>query len=142
MKCICFGYMDATKSGAMSERELSAALAECFEYDNGLRQKGELVGGEVLQEAHSAKTLRQRNGKVSVADGPFADNKEQLAGMLSLEARDIEHAVRLMSGHPSVRMGMSWEIRPVADMTAIMAGGEGRHSAGKEQRSSSKRVRR
>jgi hypothetical protein len=138
MKYICFGYMDSEKAAAMSESELSAALAECFEYDSALRKKGELVGGEVLQEPRHAKTLRQGSGKVSVGDGPFANSKERLTGILSLETTDIEHAVRLMSGHPSLRMSMSWEIRPVADMATVMKGTEPRRWAEKANHSRSK----
>ena len=115
MKYVCLGYMDQKKSEAMSDTELKAALAECFEYDDALRQKGHLVGGEVLQSPRKAATLRWRSGTVSVTDGPFAETKEQLVGILSLQVKGISQAIRLMSKHPSVRMGMCWEIRPAAE---------------------------
>ena len=130
MKYICLGYMSEKKSEAMSDAELDAALAECFEYDSVLREKGHLIGGEVLQSPRSAKSLRWRSGKVSVAEGPFAVAREQLTGILSLQVPNLRHAVRLMSKHPSVRMGMCWEIRPTADMTTVMKENGRRRSDG------------
>jgi len=121
MKYICLGYMSEKKSEAMSDAELDAALAECFEYDTVLREKGHLIGGEVLQSPRSAKSLRWRSGKVSVADGPFAEAREQLTGILSLQVPNLRHAIRLMSKHPSVRMGICWEIRPATDTSPIVA---------------------
>ena len=87
-------------------------IDECITYDGELRKNGHFIDGEALQSVRSATTLRQKNGKVSVTDGPFAETKEQLGGILILEARDLNHAIQLMSRHPSVRMGGTWEIRP------------------------------
>jgi hypothetical protein len=68
-----------------------------------LRNKGHFAGGEALQSANTAKTLRWRDGKVTVTDGPYAETKEQLGGILVLEARDLNHAIELMSRHPGVK---------------------------------------
>src|SRR5262245_31387673 len=102
MKYICLGYLDETKWDALSESERNAVLDECFAYDDLLRRNGHFTGGEALQSAQNATTLRYRNGKVSVTDGPYAETKEQLGGILILEARDLDHAVELMSKHPGV----------------------------------------
>ena len=69
--------------------------------------------------------LRYQNGKVSVTDGPYAETKELLGGLLILEARDLNHAIQLLSKHPGVKMG-PWEIRPVEDITPMIRESERR----------------
>ena len=131
MKYICLGYMDERRWGAMTEGERNTFLDECFTYDDELRKNGHFVGGEALQNARNATTLRWRDDKVSVTDGPFAETKEQLGGILLLEATDLNRAIQLMSRHPSIRMGGCWEIRPAADLSAMVAESERRRSRGK-----------
>jgi hypothetical protein len=87
-------------------------MEECFAYDDELRRGGHFAGGEALQSATQAVTLRWRGGEVAVTDGPYAETKEQLGGILILEARDLNHAIQLMSKHPGVRLGGPFEIRP------------------------------
>lgn len=120
MKYICLGYMDEGKWELMSDSERNTFMDRCFSYDDELRRNGHFVGGEALQSAGSATMLRHRDGRVVISDGPFAETKEQIGGIMILEAADLNHAVRLMSQHPSVRMGGSWEIRPAADLTALL----------------------
>jgi hypothetical protein len=123
MKYICLGYMDETFMEKMNESERNAFIDECFGYDVILKEKGHFVDGEALQEARDATTLRWRNGKVSITDGPFAETKEQIGGLMVLEADDLNHAIQLMSSHPSLRLGKgngSWEIRPAADLSAMV----------------------
>ena len=72
-----------------------------------------------------ATTLRWRNGKVSITDGPYAETKEQIGGILILEARDLNHAIQLMSKHPGVKAG-PFEIRPAADLTEMVRESEQR----------------
>ena len=121
MKYICLGYMDEKKWEAMTESGVNAFIDDCFAYDDVLRKNGHFVGGEALQRAHHATTLKWRDGKVSVTDGPFTETKEQLGGLMVLEAPDLNRAIQLMSNHPSVPMGGCWEIRPAADLAAMMA---------------------
>lgn len=109
MKFICLGYADPSRFESMSKEELSSGMEDCFAYDDELRRGGHFVGGEALQ--FGGVTLRTRNGKVDVTNGPFAETKEQLGGILILEARDLNHAIALMSKHPGVRFG-PFEIRP------------------------------
>ena len=115
MKFICLGYADPAKFAAMSEAQGKAAMEECFAYDDVLRRGGHFVGGEALQTADQAVTLRHRDGRAEITDGPFAETKEQLGGILILEADDMAHAVELMSKHPGIKYG-PFEIRP-ADET-------------------------
>ena len=119
MKYICLGYMDPKKWETMSEGERNAFIDECFAYDDVLRKNGHFVGGEALQGPQNATTLRFQNGKVSVTDGPYAETKEQLGGILILQAKDLNHAILLMSKHPGVRGG-SFEIRPTEDLTQMI----------------------
>ena len=127
MKYICLGYMEANKFETMSESERNAFIDACFTYDDVLRKNGHFVGGEALQSARNAATLRFRNGKVMVTDGPYAETKEQLGGILVLEARDLNHAIQLISKHPGVKVG-PFEIRPVDDLSAKVAESERRRS--------------
>lgn len=115
MRFICLGYGDPAVFGSMSKEEMDAAMDECFAYDDELRRGGHFVGGEALQEPNSAVTLRYSSKGVEVTDGPYAETKEFLGGILILEARDLNHAIALMSKHPGVRFG-PFEIRP-ADET-------------------------
>jgi hypothetical protein len=130
MKYICLGYYEEKKWETMPESERNALMDECLAYDDELKKNGHFVGGEALQSAHNAITLRWRNGKVTVTDGPFAETKEQLGGLLVLEARDLNHAIQLMSKHPGVKAG-PFEIRPADDITAIVAESERRRNAQK-----------
>ena len=129
MKYICLGYIEPNKFEAMSESEQKAMLDECFSYDELLKKNGHFAGGEALQGPNTAMTLRWKNGKVSVTDGPYAETKEQIGGILILEARDLNHAVQLMSKHPGVKAG-PFEIRPAADLTEMVHESERRR--GKE----------
>ncbi|MGH9883641.1 MAG: YciI family protein, partial [Pyrinomonadaceae bacterium] len=98
-------------------------MEECFAYDDVLRKNGHFVGGEALQSARTATTLRYQNGKVLITDGPFAETKEQLGGILVLEAKDMNHAIQLMSQHPGVRLGGPFEIRAAHEViNALVAG--------------------
>lgn len=130
MKYICLGYIEEGKWETLSESEQQALMDECFAYDDVLRAGGHFVGGEALQSARNAITLRWREGKVSATDGPYAETKEQLGGILILEARDLNHAIQLMSEHPGVKVG-PFEIRPADDLTAMVAASARRRAAAK-----------
>jgi hypothetical protein len=130
MKYICLGYMDPKKWKTMSESEVNTFVDECFTYDDTLKKNGHFAGGEALQGPESATTLRFQKGKVSVTDGPYAETKEQLGGILILEAKDLNHAIQLMSKHPGVRGG-PFEIRPAADLTDMIRESERRRSVSK-----------
>ena len=113
MKYIVLGYFPE-KFEAMSESERNAMFDDCFTYDDELRKNGHWAGGEALQPANTAMTVSWKNGKVAVTDGRYAETKEQMGGILVLEARDLNHAIQLISQHPGVKSG-PFEIRPAAD---------------------------
>ena len=87
-------------------------------------------GDHALQGPQTATTLRWKNGKASITDGPYAETKEQIGGILVLEARDLNHAIQLMSKHPGVKAG-PLEIRPAADLTEIIRESEQRRGGAK-----------
>ena len=126
MKYIGLGYYDKGKHERMTEGEKDAMFDTCFAYDEHLRANGHWGGGEALQPAETALTLYWKNGKVATTDGPYAETKEQLGGILVLEARDMNHAVQLMTQHPSLKYGNIFEIRPVGDMSELMKASERR----------------
>jgi hypothetical protein len=127
MKFVCLGYIAPSKFESMSEREREAMLDECFGYDDVLRNNGHFALGQALQGPATAATLRWKDGKVAVTDGPYAETKEQLGGILVLEARDLNHAIELMSKHPGVKAG-PFEIRPAADLSEMVRVSEERRA--------------
>jgi len=121
MKFVCLGYCIDGSLAAMSESERKTFLEGCFAYDDELRRGGHFLGGEALQTAQNAATVRWKSGEVVVTDGPYTETKEQIGGILFLEARDLKHAIQLMSKHPGVRAG-GFEIRPAnEEINALIA---------------------
>ncbi len=115
MKYVCLGFIDETKFAEIPQADAQRMMEECFAYDDELRQGGHFLGGEALDSVRNAVTLRMKNGEVEVTDGPFVETRETLGGILLLEARDLNHAIALMSKHPGVRMG-PFEIRPANEV--------------------------
>ena len=111
MKYVCLGFIDETKFAQIPPEDAQRMVEACFAYDDVLRRGGHFLGGEALDSVRNAVSLRMKDGRVEVTDGPFVETKETLGGILLLEARDLNHAISLMSKHPGVRMG-PWEIRP------------------------------
>ena len=127
MKYICLGYLEPGKFENMSESERNATLDECFRYNDELRKNGNLLAEEPLQPPHTAVTVSWKNGEVAVTDGPYAETKEQLGGIQVLEARDLNHAIQLISQSPGVKLRCGTiEIRPAADINEIMRESEQR----------------
>jgi hypothetical protein len=129
MRFACLAYAVEAKWEALSDKDRAAAYEACHAYGDELRRGGHLVGGEALQSVRNAVTIRHRDGKVAVTDGPYAETKEQLGGLLILEARDLNHAIQLMSAHPGARNG-TLEVRAIADTAYAKGGPEARlHAA-------------
>ena len=120
VKYLCFGYYDKGKFDGMTESERNAMFDSCFEYDDHLRAGGHWVGGEALQGPETALTLDRKSGRLAMTDGPYAETKEQLGGLLILEARDMNHAAQLIGQHPALAYGNTFEIRPAGDMSDVM----------------------
>jgi hypothetical protein len=114
MKFAFLGYSSEKFWSTMSKSEQEAMLDDCFTYDSKLLKAGRMIGdGVPLQAARTARTLSWQTGAVIVTDGPFAETKELLGGIGVLEARDMAHAIELLSKHPGLQYGATFEIRPI-----------------------------
>ena len=105
MKYLCLVYGEEQAMQAMDDRH-------CVAFDEEVRKSGHCIASEALQPVASATTVRVRNGKVSVTDGPFAETKECLAGFYMIEARDLNEAIQIASRIPPAQVG-SIEVRPI-----------------------------
>ncbi len=117
MKYLCLVYGEEKKLETMPD-------SECLEYDAALRESGHCLASEALQPVHTATTVRVRNGKVSITDGPFAETKEQLAGFYLIEARDLNEAIQLAAKIPPAHVG-SIEVRPIRPIREMAAQADG-----------------
>ena len=108
MKYACLVYLEPGKLHAVPD-------SECAASGDKLRQRGQLVAAEALQPIDTATTVRVRNGKVSITDGPFAETKEQLGGFILIEARDLNEAIQVAAKIPLARRG-SIEVRPIKEL--------------------------
>lgn len=113
MKYLCLGYYEERAWRALPEGDRQSLLEECRAYDEALWKNGYYLCGNALPGASGTITLRFEHGKVSVTEGPFCQSREQLGGILVLEAKDLNHAIQLMSRLPCMQMGGCLEIRPV-----------------------------
>jgi hypothetical protein len=110
MKYLCLVYLE--------EKELeNLPDEECMAYDESLAASGQRIAAEALESVQTATTVRVRNGKVSITDGPFAETKEALAGFYLIDAADLNDAIRIASRIPPARVG-SIEVRPVRQLVA------------------------
>ena len=108
MKYLCLVYLEPDKLHAVPDRE-------CADCGNGFRKEGLLIAAEALQPVDTATSVRVRNGKVSITDGPFTETNEMLAGFYLIEARDVNDAIRVASKIPPAREG-SIEVRPIREL--------------------------
>jgi hypothetical protein len=133
MKYVCLGFFDEPAFARIPPADTQKMMEECSAYDEELRRSGHFLCGEALDSVRNAVTLRMKDGEVQVADGPFSEITETLGGILLVEARDLNHAIALLSKHPAVRMRITtFEIRPanetmnplVAERSAAVANEE------------------
>lgn len=125
MKYLCLVYLDEKRLGELPDED-------CVEFDTAIRKSGHCVASEALESVQTATTVRVRDGRTSVTDGPFAETKEQLAGFYMIEARDLNEAVRIASGIPPARVG-SIEVRPVRPIRETVAAARGNKTADKRR---------
>src|SRR5260221_9036044 len=113
MKYLCLVYLDEKRLVELPDKD-------CVEYDASIRESGHCIASEALQSVQTATTVRVRNGKVSVTDGPFAETKEQLAGFYLVDARDLNEAINIAAKIPPARVG-SVEVRPIRPIRETVA---------------------
>jgi hypothetical protein len=114
MKYLCLAYEEEQKLNALSEGEWHALREETLAYVEELRKRGQYVTSAALQSVHTATTVRVRDGRLSATDGPFAETKETLGGIVLIEARDLNDAIQVAANWPSARIG-SIEVRPIEE---------------------------
>lgn len=112
MKFLCLAYEEQRVLDELSEPEWHLLRAETIGYVERLRRNGHLIDTRPLQSATRASTVRVRNGKPTITDGPFAETKEQIGGYFLIEAADYEEALRIAGEWPSARFG-TIEVRPI-----------------------------
>src|SRR5271168_4409892 len=94
-----------------------ALIDESLAYDDTLRKGGHFIAAQALESVQAATTVRLRNGKVSITDGPFAETNEQIGGFILIEAKDLNEAIQLASKIPVIRLG-GIEVRPIKELVA------------------------
>ena len=112
MKYLCLAYEQESTLNALSKSEWDVLRSETLNYVEELRNRGILMAAEPLQSVHTASTVRVRDGKVTITDGPFAETKETLGGFFMIQAKDLNEALQIASKWPSARFG-SIEVRPL-----------------------------
>ena len=113
MKYLFLIYSDPIAMQQRPPEEMASLSAEYAAYSRSIQESGHWLGGNRLEPALTATTVRVRGGKLSTTDGPFAETKEQLGGFYLVEAKDLNEAIQLASRIPGARIG-SIEVRPVA----------------------------
>src|SRR5947208_169002 len=101
----------------LSEAERRQIYAEYGQFSQQIKASGNHVGGSQLQPTSAATSVRVRNGKRLVTDGPFAETREQLGGYYLVEAKDLDEAIAIAARIPSARMG-TIEVRPLVEVAA------------------------
>jgi hypothetical protein len=112
MKYLCLIYDDESLWERMPKAETDGVMREYMSFTADIGRSGHMLGGEQLQPTSAATTVRVREGRTVVSDGPFAETKEQLGGFYLIEARDLNEAIQVAARIPSARLG-SIEVRPV-----------------------------
>jgi hypothetical protein len=123
MNYLCLVYLDEKRLDELPDED-------CVAYDTAIRKSGHCVASEALESVQTATTVRVRDGKTSVTDGPFAETKEQLAGFYMIDAKDLNEAIRIASGIPPARVG-SIEVRPIRPIRDAVAAAEAQQRATK-----------
>ena len=120
MKYLCLAYADEKAMDGWSQERMNAEIDKALAYDDVLRAKGHFIAAEALEPVSLTTTLRKRNGKIVMTDGPFIESKEQLAGFYLIEAANLEEALRLARDIPCASIG-TIEVRPICDLSAQKA---------------------
>jgi hypothetical protein len=118
MKFIALIYIDPSLMAALPEGEADTMLRDCFAHADEMQRQGKVLESRMLEDAPTARSIRQRKGRVSVVDGPFAEAKEVLGGFNLIEAEDMDEALRIAAEFPWSSIGCV-EVRPVRDIDAV-----------------------
>ncbi len=113
MKYLCLVYLDEHQLDSLPDED-------CVAYDATIRDSGHCLASEALQPVQTATTVRVRDGKTHITDGPFAETKEQLTGFYLIEAKDLDEAIAIAARIPPARAG-SIEVRPIRPIRETVA---------------------
>jgi hypothetical protein len=111
-------YNDTSMLDALPASQYDARMRNCLAHADELRQEGQLLESQMLEDATTAKSVRIRSGRRTVVDGPFAETKEVLGGFNIIEAEDMDEAVRIAAEFPWAQTGCV-EVRPVRDIESV-----------------------
>jgi hypothetical protein len=114
VKYLCLMYIDECRAAGLTAAEMDAVQQECALFREELHAGGRFIASAKLAPAREAATVRAREGRISVTDGPFAETGEQLGGFYLIEARDLNEAIQVAARVPPGRLG-SVEVRPLAE---------------------------
>jgi hypothetical protein len=117
MKYMLLIYDDEQVWAKMGASEQEKLFGEYMGFTESIKQSGHYISGAPLQPIATATSVRIRNDKQLVTDGPFAETQEQLGGYYLVDARDLNEAIAIAARIPSVRLG-TIEIRPVMELGA------------------------
>jgi len=113
MKYLCLVYLDENRLNELPDED-------CVDFDTSIRSSGHCLASEALQSVHTATTVRVREGRTLITDGPFAETKEQLSGFYMIEAENLDAAIRIATQIPPARVG-SIEVRPIRPIRETVA---------------------
>jgi hypothetical protein len=120
MQYLLLVYTDAELLDKLPAEEFNAEMRHCLQQADARMAQGKVLGFQQLQPASTARTVRSRDGRATVLDGPFAETKEMLAGFTLIEADSMDEAVRMAHDQPWTKYG-SIEVRPVGDLAEMRA---------------------
>ena len=119
MKYMLLTYLHETAWLSLSEAEQQEMMAECAPHVEQLLANGKFLGGAPLHPTSTAATVRLRDGKRLVTDGPFAETREQLGGYTLIDAKDFDEAIGIAAGFLGTRGPAIIEIRPVVELKGL-----------------------
>jgi hypothetical protein len=122
MRYVCLVYLDEETFAPWTEAEQGKLIDEALDSDDALRRGGNYVDSNALESPSAAISVRVRDGRLSTTDGPFAETKEHLSGFITIEARDLNEAIRLAGTIPMARYG-TIEVRPVRELERYASDG-------------------
>lgn len=118
MQYLLLIYTDASLLEALPEGEADRMMRHCFAGADEMKAQGQLLQSQQLEAPEQARSVRIRDGRLSVSDGPFAETREMLGGFNLIEADSLEQAVEIASRFPWASAGCV-EVRPIRDMDAV-----------------------
>jgi hypothetical protein len=118
MQYLLLVYIDPPLLAAAPPGEFETEMRGCLQHADELQQQGTLLGSQQLEDPCTARSVRVRDGKTRIVDGPFSETREVLAGFNLVEADSLEDAVRIAQEFPWIRYGCI-EVRPVRDVAAV-----------------------